>query len=174
MSAASQFLRVAKSSFSTANVKSATSAASGALNSATKFATDTLASPTAQKSLAAASDALGSASKMASEAATKLSSGISTQAASTKYAGTVEKALFNGRVAKELVKEVWRREQLAPPSAAQWDAARAQAVDAFHWRAIREMSLRDVGRAAVVTGEVATFFLVGEMIGRWNMVGYAV
>ncbi|KAI9226004.1 MAG: mitochondrial ATP synthase g subunit-domain-containing protein [Piptocephalis tieghemiana] len=111
---------------------------------------------------------------MASETAAKLSSGISSQAASTKYAGVVEKTLFNARVAKEMAKEVWRREQLAPPTGAQWDTARAQAVDAFNWRAIREMSGRDVAHAAVVAGEVASFFIVGEMIGRWNMVGYSV
>ncbi|CAG8478682.1 11055_t:CDS:2 [Ambispora leptoticha] len=86
----------------------------------------------------------------------------------------------NALVAKEIFKEVWTKEGLAPPNMTQLDEARN--FFAKHFDELRTLkskkfqshSSRDYAAFAIRSVEVAGFFFIGEIIGRGSLVGYNV
>jgi len=81
---------------------------------------------------------------------------------------------YNAAVVKELVKEVWKKEDLSPPSLAQIEEARTYVQKTLHWKYIKSLSLYDYARIGIRSVEVAGFFFIGEVIGRRSLIGYNV
>ncbi|KAG0090629.1 hypothetical protein BGZ93_008529 [Podila epicladia] len=86
--------------------------------------------------------------------------------------------VYNTRVAGQIAKQVYIREGMAPPSGAQIEAAKEATLD-FVWKARHASTWKNISsdsyaKAALVAGEAYAFFLVGEIIGRRNFVGYDV
>ncbi|KAF8929228.1 mitochondrial ATP synthase g subunit-domain-containing protein [Dissophora ornata] len=86
--------------------------------------------------------------------------------------------IYNAKVAGQVAKQVYIREGMAPPGGAQIEAAKEatfkfvkSARSASTWKNI---SKDQYLKAGLVAAEAYTFFLVGEIIGRRNFVGYDV
>ncbi|KAF9992003.1 ATP synthase subunit G atp20 [Entomortierella chlamydospora] len=86
--------------------------------------------------------------------------------------------VYNAKVAGQIAKQVYIREGMAPPSGAQIEAAKdatlkfiKSARSANTWKNI---SKDQYLKAGLVAAEAYTFFLIGEIIGRRNIVGYDV
>ncbi|KAI1318117.1 hypothetical protein EDD11_007169 [Mortierella claussenii] len=93
----------------------------------------------------------------------------------TKLSGPL---VYNTKVAVQIAKKVYIREAMAPPTGAQLESAKAavlkfskSAGSANTWKNI---SKEQYLKAGLVAAEAYTFFLVGEIIGRRNFVGYDV
>jgi F-type H+-transporting ATPase subunit g len=82
--------------------------------------------------------------------------------------------MYWGRVTKELGKEVYTKENLAPPKLTQWDSARKEFWQLFVWRNVREWKMNDVAKGAVVGVELLGLFTIGEVVGRRSLIGYNV
>ncbi|KAF9989005.1 hypothetical protein BGZ75_007915 [Mortierella antarctica] len=110
---------------------------------------------------------------IAMNAVTKsLSTAVST---ATKLSGPV---LYNAKVAGQIAKQVYIREGMAPPTGAQFEAAK-EAVTKFAKTAGSANMWKNISKdqylkAGLVAAEAYTFFLFGEIIGRRNFVGYDV
>ncbi|KAJ1968988.1 ATP synthase subunit G atp20 [Dispira parvispora] len=96
------------------------------------------------------------------------------QSVPPKINGFVDCTLYWSRVTKEIAKEVYKKEDLAPPSLADYSAARKQLEDLFKSEALKKLTRDDLIKAAVVGIEIAGFFWIGEIIGRRSLVGYDV
>lgn len=86
--------------------------------------------------------------------------------------------LYNAKVAGQIAKQVYIREGMAPPSGSQFEAAK-ESVLKFSKAARspstwKNLSKEQYLKAGLVTAEVYTFFMIGEIIGRRNLVGYDV
>ncbi|KAF9429547.1 hypothetical protein BGZ94_010317 [Podila epigama] len=97
-----------------------------------------------------------------------------TQTAS-KLSGPI---VYNARVAGQVAKQVYIREGMAPPSAAQFETAK-QATLKFAQEARSANTWKNISKdqyikAGLVAAEAYAFFLVGEIIGRRNFIGYNV
>ncbi|KAF9584200.1 ATP synthase subunit g, mitochondrial [Lunasporangiospora selenospora] len=99
----------------------------------------------------------------------------STAAAVTKLSGPV---VYNAKVAGQVAKQVYIREGMAPPTGAQFEAAKESTLkfvksarSASTWKNISKEQYIGAG---LVAAEAYAFFLVGEIIGRRNIVGYGV
>ncbi|KAG0371949.1 hypothetical protein BGX24_000947 [Mortierella sp. AD032] len=86
--------------------------------------------------------------------------------------------LYNVKVAGQVAKQVYIREGMAPPSGAQFQTARDAALK-FIWDARQAKTWRTISKtqylnAGLVAAEAYVFFMVGEIIGRRNLIGYNV
>ncbi|KAF9910752.1 hypothetical protein BX616_010788 [Lobosporangium transversale] len=86
--------------------------------------------------------------------------------------------LYNTKVAAQIAKQVYIREGMAPPSGAQIEAAK-DATLKFIWNARNLNTWKNISkdqyvRAGLVAAEAYTFFMLGEIIGRRNLIGYNV
>jgi F-type H+-transporting ATPase subunit g len=86
--------------------------------------------------------------------------------------------IYNAKVAGQIAKQVYIREGMAPPSGAQFESAKEatfkfvkSARSANTWKNI---SKDQYLKAGLVAAEAYAFFLVGEIVGRRNFVGYDV
>ncbi|KAK9763819.1 hypothetical protein K7432_009191 [Basidiobolus ranarum] len=121
---------------------------------------------------AVATEKLGAAAKVAQEAAFK---GLKTiQGSSSRLVNMTGSLGYNFRVAKEIAKQVYVKEGLAPPTTAQFNQAKEQFQRSLDWTIIRELTLKQVAQKAVIGVEIAGFFFIGEVIGRRNLIGYDV
>ncbi|KAG0349795.1 mitochondrial ATP synthase g subunit-domain-containing protein [Gamsiella multidivaricata] len=86
--------------------------------------------------------------------------------------------IYNAKVAAQVAKQVYIREGMAPPSAAQLEAAKKATtkflVSARSANTWKNISKDQYLKAGLVAAEAYTFFLFGEIIGRRNFVGYDV
>ncbi|KAK3825341.1 MAG: mitochondrial ATP synthase g subunit-domain-containing protein [Benniella sp.] len=105
--------------------------------------------------------------------ATKALSSIS--ATATKLSGPI---IYNAKVAGNIAKQVYIREGMAPPSGAQIEAAKESVLkfskaarSASTWKNISKEQVLGVG---LVAAEAYAFFMVGEIVGRRNLIGYDV
>ncbi|KAG9321466.1 hypothetical protein KVV02_003593 [Mortierella alpina] len=101
---------------------------------------------------------------------------ISTSASTaSKLSGPI---LYNAKVAGQIAKQVYVREGMAPPSGAQIETAKDAALK-FLWDARSFNTWKNISKdqyltAGLVAAEAYAFFMVGEIIGRRNFVGYNV
>ncbi|ORX82902.1 hypothetical protein K493DRAFT_292186 [Basidiobolus meristosporus CBS 931.73] len=121
---------------------------------------------------AAATEKLGVAAKAAQEVAAKGFKSL--QSTSSRFINMTGPVGYNLQVAKEIAKQVYVKEGLAPPTSAQLHQAKEQFQRSLDWTIIREMSLKEVAQKAVVGVEIAGFFFIGEVIGRRSLIGYDV
>ncbi|BGP38568.1 hypothetical protein JCM10450v2_002517 [Rhodotorula kratochvilovae] len=119
----------------------------------------------AQKAQAAAASAQATASKALSGVQSRLASLLGAYR---------EPVVYNAQVAKELVKQVYIAEKLAPPSFAQvsytFRQFASQAPHASFWQKLYTSGQWKY--VLIVAVEAYGIFSIGEMIGRRSVVGY--
>ena len=84
--------------------------------------------------------------------------------------------MYNLSVAKELLKQVYIREGLAPPTnvstiTSSYKTLFARARDAKYWQGISKSG--EWAKVAVYGLEAYFVFHIGEMVGRRSIVGYS-
>ncbi|KAJ9081552.1 hypothetical protein DSO57_1013473 [Entomophthora muscae] len=126
-----------------------------------------------------ASNATAKAKETASKAAAALSSATTkatkTADCATKVLTTVwEKTVYGAKVGAEVAKEVYTKEQMAPPTSEQLQQASKELFALAKNTDIQKITREDLLKAAYYGSQVYGFFLVGEIIGRFNIVGYAI
>ncbi|OZJ03785.1 hypothetical protein BZG36_03470 [Bifiguratus adelaidae] len=90
-----------------------------------------------------------------------------------RLAGLSKPIVYNAKVVGELAKQVYTKEGMAFPTGQQFNEAR-KAVESINRNSFQNVTLRDVLKGTVYAAEVYTFFLIGEVVGRRNLVGYNV
>ncbi|GAA5967093.1 hypothetical protein JCM11641_000439 [Rhodosporidiobolus odoratus] len=100
--------------------------------------------------------------------------GSASNAVGNALGGYKEPVLYNAAVAKELAKQVYVAEKLAPPSFAQvsytFRQFAQQAPHLSFWQKLYESG--EYKRWLVYAVEAYGIFTIGEMIGRRHVVGY--
>ncbi|KAI8388801.1 mitochondrial ATP synthase g subunit-domain-containing protein [Radiomyces spectabilis] len=82
--------------------------------------------------------------------------------------------VYNAKVAGEIAKQVYVKEGMAFPSGEQFTQARQIIQKNMNVAALKNLTWRDIAQGGVVAAEIYTFFLIGEIIGRRNLIGYNV
>ncbi|KAI9271363.1 mitochondrial ATP synthase g subunit-domain-containing protein [Sporodiniella umbellata] len=83
-------------------------------------------------------------------------------------------AVYNTKVAIEIAKHVYKKEGMAFPTGAQFTEAQQTLQNSLNLKTLKNLSFADAAKAGVVFAEIYTFFLLGEIIGRKNLIGYNV
>ncbi|KAI9216829.1 mitochondrial ATP synthase g subunit-domain-containing protein [Blastocladiella britannica] len=109
--------------------------------------------------------------------ASTLAQGVNANQVVSRAAAALEPVTYRIRVVGEVAKLVYKAERLAPPTQA--TLAEAQQVGQSLVQSVRQGAYKswataDMAKGAVLAGEAFTFFLLGEIVGRRNLVGYAV
>ncbi|KAF9103738.1 hypothetical protein BGX29_002986 [Mortierella sp. GBA35] len=86
--------------------------------------------------------------------------------------------LYNAKIVGQVARQVYIREGMAPPSGAQFETARGAALQ-FIWDARKSKYWSKISKtqylnAGLVAAEAYVFFMVGEIVGRRNLIGYNV
>ncbi|RUS22782.1 hypothetical protein BC937DRAFT_86989 [Endogone sp. FLAS-F59071] len=81
--------------------------------------------------------------------------------------------VYNAKVAAEIAKQVYVKEGMAFPTGKQLAETR-NAIESINLDGFKKLKLGDFAKGSVIAAEAFAFFLVGEMIGRRNLVGYNV
>ncbi|KAI8879404.1 hypothetical protein K501DRAFT_226753 [Backusella circina FSU 941] len=82
--------------------------------------------------------------------------------------------VYNTKVAIEVAKQVYVKEGMSFPSGAQFAQAQQTLRQSLKINNLKNLGCADFAKAGVVLAEVYTFFLIGEIIGRKNLIGYNV
>ncbi|KAI8350856.1 mitochondrial ATP synthase g subunit-domain-containing protein [Blakeslea trispora] len=82
--------------------------------------------------------------------------------------------VYNTKVAVELAKQVYVKEGMAFPTGAQFNEANQTVQNALKLKNLKNLTFSDVAKGSVVLAEIYTFFLIGEIVGRRNLIGYDV
>ncbi|KAI7869780.1 mitochondrial ATP synthase g subunit-domain-containing protein [Spinellus fusiger] len=91
----------------------------------------------------------------------------------SKWTAIQKPILYNAKVAGEIVKQVYTKEGMAFPTGQQWAEAQAS-LKKINMACVKNLTVRDFAKGGIVAAEFYTFYLVGEIIGRRNLVGYNV
>ncbi|KAI8991553.1 mitochondrial ATP synthase g subunit-domain-containing protein [Mycotypha africana] len=81
---------------------------------------------------------------------------------------------YNAKVAAEIVKQVYTKEGMAFPTGAQLAEAQKTIEQTLKIQNLRNLTFKDAAKGGVLFAEIYTFFLIGEIVGRRNLVGYNV
>jgi F-type H+-transporting ATPase subunit g len=82
--------------------------------------------------------------------------------------------VYNAKVAGEIAKQVYVKEGMAFPNGAQFAQAQQSVQSALKIKNLKSLTFSDVAKGSVLFAEVYTFFLIGEIVGRRNLIGYNV
>ncbi|KAG2208948.1 hypothetical protein INT47_011088 [Mucor saturninus] len=82
--------------------------------------------------------------------------------------------VFNAKVAAEVAKQVYVKEGMAFPTGAQFAEAQKTLQQSLKLNQLKNLTFTDVAKGGVVLAEIYTFFLIGEIVGRRNLIGYNV
>ncbi|CDS13945.1 hypothetical protein LRAMOSA06118 [Lichtheimia ramosa] len=82
--------------------------------------------------------------------------------------------VYNAKVAAEVAKQVYVKEGMHFPSGAQFTEAQQFVQKNLKPSFFKNLSAGDVVKGGVVAAELYTFFLIGEIVGRRNLIGYDV
>jgi F-type H+-transporting ATPase subunit g len=82
--------------------------------------------------------------------------------------------VYNTKVAVEIAKQVYKKEGMAFPSGAQFAEAQQSVQNALKIKNLKNLTFSDVAKGGVIFAEIYTFFLIGEIVGRRNLIGYNV
>lgn len=84
-------------------------------------------------------------------------------------------AVYDAKVVGEIAKQVYTKERMNFPSGQQFSEAQQYVKkDLFNASTWKNLTKQDVAKGAVVAAELYTFFLIGEVVGRRNLIGYKV
>ncbi|KAI9303159.1 mitochondrial ATP synthase g subunit-domain-containing protein [Cunninghamella echinulata] len=104
---------------------------------------------------------------------------------SAKILGTVQSCVnkviafqkpivYNAKVAGEIAKQVYTKEGMSFPTGTQFAEAQNVVKNNLNIQAVKKWTWSDVAKGGVVAAELYTFFLIGEIVGRRNLIGYDV
>lgn len=82
--------------------------------------------------------------------------------------------VYNTKVAVEVAKQVYTKEGMAFPTSAQLSQAQRSLQESLKLKTLKNLTFSDVAKGSVVLAEIYTFFLIGEIVGRRNLIGYNV
>ncbi|ORX63092.1 hypothetical protein DM01DRAFT_1331176 [Hesseltinella vesiculosa] len=82
--------------------------------------------------------------------------------------------VYNAKVAGEIAKQVYVKEGMSFPTGAQVTEAQNVIKKNLNVEALKKVTWNDVVKGSAVAAQFYTFFLVGEIIGRRNFIGYKV
>jgi F-type H+-transporting ATPase subunit g len=82
--------------------------------------------------------------------------------------------VYNTKVAVEVAKQVYVKEGMSFPTGAQFAQAQQTLKNSFKINNLKNLSCADFAKGGVILAEAYTFFLIGEIIGRQNLIGYNV
>ncbi|KAG0743397.1 hypothetical protein G6F57_004851 [Rhizopus arrhizus] len=91
-----------------------------------------------------------------------------------KFLALQKPVVYNTKVAVEIAKQVYKKEGMAFPSGAQFAEAQQSLQNALKIKNLKNLTFSDAAKGGVIFAEIYTFFLLGEVIGRWNLIGYNV
>jgi F-type H+-transporting ATPase subunit g len=69
---------------------------------------------------------------------------------------------------------VYTKEGMAFPTSQQFAQAQSTLQETLRIKTLKNLSFTDVAKGGVVLAEIYTFFLIGEIVGRRNLIGYNV
>lgn len=90
------------------------------------------------------------------------------------YLALQKPIIYNTKVAVEVAKQVYTKEGMAFPSSEQFTQAQSTLKEALKLKTLKNLTFSDVAKGGVVLAEIYTFFLIGEIVGRRNLIGYNV
>ncbi|CAO3610799.1 unnamed protein product [Cunninghamella blakesleeana] len=82
--------------------------------------------------------------------------------------------VYNAKVAGEVAKQVYIKEGMSFPSGTQFAEAQNVVKKNLNLSALKNLTWTNVAKGGVVAAELYTFFLIGEIVGRRNLIGYNV
>ncbi|RGB34792.1 mitochondrial ATP synthase g subunit-domain-containing protein [Rhizophagus diaphanus] len=89
----------------------------------------------------------------------------------SKITGLQEPIVYNVKVFNEIAKEVYTKENLGPPNKAQISEA-WENLKSIRWKNVGDLSPNDYLKFGIRSIELAGFFALGEIIGRFSIIGY--
>jgi len=128
----------------------------------------------------ASTEAVKSAAKSTVSKATSAASSLSSKATGSINCATVilkdayAKTVYGSKVGFEIAKEVYEKEHMAPPNAQQLEEAKKELFSLAKLDTINKFDKIQFYKTAYYGTQIYGFFLVGEIIGRFNIVGYNV
>ncbi|EHY57771.1 ATP synthase subunit G atp20 [Exophiala dermatitidis] len=160
------------------------------------------AQETGKQAVSKASEGLSRVQSSAGSAISKV--GSSAYSALSKVGGRTGRVIsfveslipptvYYSRVGLELARIVFKGQQMAPPTVAQFQSYFQPLINVFRnprsissvassvsnsvnpeavLSSIRNVNSRQLANAGIIFAQVLGFFTVGEMIGRWKIVGY--
>ncbi|KAI9311726.1 mitochondrial ATP synthase g subunit-domain-containing protein [Dichotomocladium elegans] len=96
------------------------------------------------------------------------------QGAVTKLNAAQKPIVYNAKVAVEVAKQVYVKEGMHFPTGSQFAEAEQTAKKYLNLSAWKKVTAGDVVKGSIVAAELYTFFLIGEIVGRRNLIGYNV
>ncbi|KAI8337095.1 mitochondrial ATP synthase g subunit-domain-containing protein [Chlamydoabsidia padenii] len=82
--------------------------------------------------------------------------------------------VYDAKVVGEIAKQVYTKEGMSFPSGAQFTEAQTFVKKNLNVNSIKSLTWNNVAKGGVVLAEIYTFFLIGEIVGRRNLIGYNV
>ncbi|KAI8643922.1 mitochondrial ATP synthase g subunit-domain-containing protein [Parasitella parasitica] len=91
-----------------------------------------------------------------------------------KFIALQKPLIHNTKVAVEVAKQVYTKEGMAFPTGAQFTQAQQSLQNTLKISNLKNLTFSDVAKGGVILAEIYTFFLIGEIVGRRNLIGYNV
>lgn len=82
--------------------------------------------------------------------------------------------VYDAKVVSEIAKQVYTKEGMSFPSGAQFTEAQTFVKKNLNVNSLKSVTWNNVAKGGVVLAEIYTFFLIGEIVGRRNLIGYNV
>ncbi|CAO3585413.1 unnamed protein product [Absidia cylindrospora] len=82
--------------------------------------------------------------------------------------------VYNTKVVGEVAKQVYTKEGMSFPTGAQFTEAQNFVKKNANVNSLKSVTWNNVAKGGVVLAEIYTFFLIGEIVGRRNLIGYDV
>ncbi|ORZ14498.1 mitochondrial ATP synthase g subunit-domain-containing protein [Absidia repens] len=82
--------------------------------------------------------------------------------------------VYDAKVVGEIAKQVYTKEGMSFPTGAQFAEAQNFVKKNANVNALKSVTWNNVAKGGVVLAEIYTFFLIGEIVGRRNLIGYNV
>ncbi|RIA97311.1 mitochondrial ATP synthase g subunit-domain-containing protein [Glomus cerebriforme] len=89
----------------------------------------------------------------------------------SKIADYRKPIVYNVKVLEEIAKEVYTKENLGPPNKAQISEA-WENLKSIKWKNIYDLNPTKCVKVGIRSIEIAGFFAIGEIIGRFSLLGY--
>ncbi|KAI8098801.1 mitochondrial ATP synthase g subunit-domain-containing protein [Halteromyces radiatus] len=82
--------------------------------------------------------------------------------------------VYDAKVVGEIAKQVYTKEGMSFPTGVQFNEAQTFVKNNLNVNTLKSLTWTNVAKGGVVLAEIYTFFLIGEVVGRRNLIGYNV
>ncbi|KAI8062276.1 mitochondrial ATP synthase g subunit-domain-containing protein [Gongronella butleri] len=96
------------------------------------------------------------------------------QSYASKLIALQKPIVYKAKVAGEIAKQVYVKEGMSFPTGAQVTEAQNVIKKNLNVQAVKNWTWTDLAKGGAVAAQFYTFFLVGEIVGRRNLIGYNV